>query len=694
MVKKEDDILIKGGNMEQIIFHIIFKHVKDLVFIMEVEEGNRFRYAFANQNALLHADVTAQCLGKTLEEVLPEEKAKLLQSYYRRAAQSGKIISFHDEVEISSNCKVFGETILTPVKDGVGKVIYIVGVTRDVTQSFKEKRLLMESEQKYRSIVDHSLDGVLSINLSGDILEVNPAAVRMTGYNEELLKQMDISVLFHPEDLPTFRNMIFQTHYGLAMESFDCRFRKRNKQFISVQIKTVPIIIHSQIEGVYVIIRDISEQAKTAEIIKYMAFHDQLTGILNRRALLEKLDVLLKGKKEKEFSLFSMDLDRFKLLNDTIGHLAGDVILKQVAERLSGIHSSGAEVFRQGGDEFVILLHNSSRHDAGLFAQKILAAFSDSFYHDSKEYYLSPSIGISVYPYDGKNAETLIKNANEALYRVKEKGKAHFQFYCPDMNKFNTNVIALETQLRKAAERGEFKLHYQPQVNLRTKEVESMEALLRWDNPELGSVSPGEFIPVAEDTGLIVPIGNWVIQEACKQIQEWRGLCKNGVRVAVNISPKQFLQLDLLNIIEKSLNTFNIPPHLLEIEITEGAMQDTKEAIPILKKMKDLGLIISVDDFGTGYSSLNYLKQFPIDILKIDQSFVKDLPNSNKDAAIISSIIHLGRSLGLEVIAEGVEEECQAEFLKKGNCDKAQGYFFARPMPACSAEKIILEAYQ
>ena len=323
---------------------------------------------------------------------------------------------------------------------------------------------------------------------------------------------------------------------------------------------------------------------------------------------------------------------------------------------------------------------------AGNFAQKVLARFTESFYFNSQEYYITPSIGISIFPNDGKDAEALIKNADEALYSVKEKGKAHYQFYRADMNSSGVNIIALEAHLRKAIERDELELYYQPQIHLFTNEIASFEALLRWDNSELGFISPAEFIPLAEDTGLIIPIGNWVIDQACSQIKDWSERTGKPIRVAVNISPKQFSQPDLVRIIKHAIDQYQIPPSLLEIEITEGAMQDTKETIPILKRLKELGITISVDDFGTGYSSLSYLKEFPIDILKIDQSFVRDIMYNEKDAAIIKSIIHLGRSLGMEVIAEGVEEQNQVDFLIGVNCEKAQGFFFARPIKAEEAE--------
>ncbi len=685
---------LASTKIEQMISDIIFKHVKDLVFIMKVEPGNQFRYLFANENGLIHAGMAAHDIGRTMDEVLPQGHLNPLKNHYIKAVKEGVEVVFHDEVDLENDRQVLGETLLTPIKAADGKVQYVVAVTRDMTENFKEKNRLIDSEQRYRSLIDHNLDAVFSIDLKGKILDVNPAAQLLTGYTVKQLKSKKISGLICESDLPTFNEVLSDTKMGNAKESLDCRFMHRKGNFLTVHLKTIPIVIHSEIKGMYIIIRDLSEQAKSTELIKYMAFHDQLTGLRNRRALLDQLDSLVKNVKKQraEFALLFLDIDRFKYLNDTLGHLVGDQILKQVAHRLIDIQKENCTVYRQGGDEFIIVLEKTGRNGAGEFAQKVLCRFNESFYFNSQEYYITPSIGISLFPNDGKDAETLIKYADEALYSVKEKGKAHYQFYRSDMQSTGVNVITLEAHLRKAIERNELELYYQPQINLVTNEISSFEALLRWNNSELGFISPAEFIPLAEDTGLIIPIGNWVIDRACFQIKEWTKKTGKPIRIAINISPKQFMQLDLVRVIKNSIEKHSIDPSLLEIEITEGAMQDTKETIPILKRLKDLGIKISVDDFGTGYSSLSYLKQFPIDVLKIDQSFIRDIKYSGKDAAIITTIIHLGNSLGMEVIAEGVEEQSQVDFLTNADCEKAQGYFFARPLKAEEAEeKFILK---
>lgn len=678
--------------VERIIFNLIFNYVKHMVYVMKIEQGPHFRYLFVNEMGLTYAGLTEAAIGKRMEEVLPRERYIEIKKEYERVHKTKDTVTYSDQILFPNGKMGYTESLLTPIKDENNEIAYIVAVTRDVTELVEEKNLLINAEQKYRSIVDHNLDGVFTISLEGKILEVNPAGQALSGYTEKQMTQRSIFDLIHDVEVQGFRDLFNKTLSGVALESFDCRFTHSKGYSFSTQIKTIPIVINSEIMGVYVIARDISEQAENAETIKYMAFHDHLTGLFNRRALLDDLEELIKKYKNSgTFALLSIDLDRFKYLNDTLGHIAGDQVLIQVAERLSEYSKDNIKVYRQGGDEFSILFEGN-RTGATQLAQKILSLFAKSFYLHYQEYFISPSIGISMYPHDGKNTETMIKNADEALFRVKERGKAHFQFYRSEMSSAVSHIVSLETHLRKALAKDEFLLYFQPQVNLQDGSINSFEALIRWNSRELGMISPADFIPLAEDTGLIIPIGNWVIDTACKQIKEWTSLGEHGIKIAINISPKQFMQPKLVETIKESIRKYEIEPSLLEIEITEGAMQDTKDTSPILNSLKELGVTISIDDFGTGYSSLNYIKQFPIDVLKIDQSFVRDVIESEKDAAITTTIIHLANSLGLEVVAEGIEEKEQADFLKNANCHKGQGYLFSKPISAQDVKSTIFDS--
>lgn len=681
-----------SNKMQKILFEMIFQYATDMVYLMKVEDGPQFRYLFVNESGLKTAKMSFASIGKTLQEALPFEQAFPLQLEYEKIITHKNTLVYSDSFYTEDGVLVYGETILTPVNDENNTIRYIVAITRDVTEKYREKNKLLESEQRYRSIVDNNLDAILSIGLDGKLIEANPAAAKLTGYTEKQMVKRSIYDFIADRDLASFKSILEKSATGYALESLDSRLVHSKGHFLDVHLKTVPIVVNQEITGIYIICRDISEQAKNVETIKFMILHDQLTGLRNRRALIDDLNknISISAKEKKAFSLISIDLDRFKYLNDTLGHLVGDEILKGVSQRLLTYKSNHCFVYRQGGDEFNLLLLNKNRKETSQFVQDLIHDFSKSFYFNSQEYFISPSIGVSIYPSDGKDAETLIKNADEALYRVKERGRGHYQFYRSDMNAVLTNVVALETHLRKAIDLDELTLFFQPQINLGTGEIQSFEALLRWHNEELGMISPNLFIPLAEDTGLMVPIGNWVIEKACQQIREWNLSGYSGFRIAVNISPKQFQQPNLVGFISQMLRKYDVHPASLEIEITEGAMQDTGEAIPILQKIKQLGIKISVDDFGTGYSSLSYLKKFPIDVLKIDQSFIRDLFNDDKDAAITSTIIHLGQSLGMEVIAEGVETVQQVEFLVNANCHKAQGFYYAKPIPPKEIEQRFL----
>lgn len=374
-----------------------------------------------------------------------------------------------------------------------------------------------------------------------------------------------------------------------------------------------------------------------------------------------------------------------------MGHSAGDVLLQQVSERLTSVLRGTDTVARHGGDEFILIIGAGDDTELNVnVIQRIMDALAEPILVNSQEFFVTSSLGISVYPDDGTESESLIKHADVAMYRAKELGRNNYQFYSADLNHKALDRLKLEKDLRLALERDEFTLHYQPQISLDDGTLGGMEALIRWNHPTLGAISPGRFISLAEETGLIVPIGYWVIRSACQQNKLWQKAGFPRVRVAVNMSARQFAEKNLVDTIVDILATTELDPQYLEIEITEGmVMQNVEYAIGVLSALKKIGIHVSIDDFGTGYSSLAYLKRFPIDMLKIDQSFVRDIADDADDAAIVRAIISLSHSLRLKVIAEGVENEVQLDFLRANHCDQVQGYYFSKPLPALEMEKFL-----
>jgi diguanylate cyclase len=420
--------------------------------------------------------------------------------------------------------------------------------------------------------------------------------------------------------------------------------------------------------------------------LAHLAHYDVLTDLPNRILLLDRLNLAIElaGRQGWHLALMFMDLDQFKHINDSLGHTVGDHLLKSVAQRLSGCARHSDTISRQGGDEFVMLLpFISSVEDATLCAQKMLAALDLPHHIDGHDLHISVSIGISIYPNDGKDAETLLKSADTAMYYAKENGRNNYKFFEQDMNARAVQRHSIETSLRRALERQEFVLYYQPKVNLQTGTIVGVEALIRWQHPERGLLPPALFIPIAEDCGLILPIGRWVLREACLQIRAWRQSGLPPITVAVNTSALEFRAKGFIEGIRATLEDTGLEPCYLELELTESVlMRDADFTHSMLNELSDLGIKLAIDDFGTGYSSLSYLRQFPIDTLKIDQSFVNQMTSSPDDASIVSAVISMSKSLNQRVIAEGVETPEQYAFLLAQNCDEGQGYYFARPVAA------------
>lgn len=424
---------------------------------------------------------------------------------------------------------------------------------------------------------------------------------------------------------------------------------------------------------------------RAKEKINFMAYHDALTGLPNRR--LFDLRVLAavgdtKADKGEKLCLMFLDLDRFKIVNDSLGHTMGDRLLKYVSEKLKKCVGNEALISRQGGDEFAILLEHTSKEKAKSVAERILQTMSELFVIDGTEIYVTTSVGMSFYPDDGEDVGVLLSKADVAMYQAKRQGRNNYQTYDLVLDRKALEKLQIENELRKALERNEFELHYQPIVNLCVNKVIGAEALLRWNNEKCGNVPPNQFIPIAEETGLIVQIGEWVLKTALLQLKSWREQGMDPLTISVNLSIRQFYQPNLIQMVRENLQETGVDPGCLTIEVTESMTMDVEAASFILHELKKLGVNISIDDFGTGYSSLNYLKRFPIDYLKIDRSFIQDIAKSKSDENIATTIILMAHNLGLSVIAEGVETQEQLKLLKQHKCHEAQGYYFSKPVPA------------
>lgn len=453
-----------------------------------------------------------------------------------------------------------------------------------------------------------------------------------------------------------------------------------------------------QIVGAFAQFRDITERYNTQKQINYLAYHDDLTDLPNRRFFIMHIDELLRQgvKEDSIFAVMFLDLDSFKKINDTLGHNNGDALLKLAAERLKACcQSPNKLVSRMGGDEFTILLEEiTDRTEAIHVAEEIIKAFEKPFAVDGYEFYITASIGIAFYPQDGQSVESLMKNADIALYRMKEDGKNNFNIFKPIPNSGGIERLTLENSIRKALQQNEFVLYYQPQINTLTGEIIGTEALVRWNHPTQGLIPPAKFIPLAEETGLIVPLGEWVLETACRQNQIWIEKGYAPMSISVNLSSRQFSKPNLVETIKEILRETRIDPHYLELEITESMTTNVEVTVEVLAKLKELGIQICIDDFGTGYSNLYYLKVFSIDRLKIDRSFVRDIMTDSNDADIVATIIAMAHNLGINVIAEGVETKDQLDFLRSQNCHEVQGFYYHQPLPAEQMEQLLMKAKQ
>jgi len=662
--------------------HSLYQSILDALPINIFLEDPDGRTIYANKQVCISNGVSLnEIVGKTIFDYFPREIAELNRAYDLEVWEKKQLITkeFLSGYKGEEHHMFSGKTIIHVSESDEE---FLLGFALEITDRVRAENRLKESEEKFRSLIEQAGDSFFLIGTDGMFSEINPTACEVLNYTKEELLAMKTEMVF--SKLPEKIKHLKIDSNGDASDNFEDLMIGKNETQVPVDIN-IRLINIGKKEMYFALCRDIRDKKRAEAQIKHMAFHDALTGLPNRWAIQSFLEEQISKRTVSSAMLgfILLDLDYFKVVNDSLGHEAGDLLLKEVSTRLqAATENREVKMARFGGDEFIILIPGlSSEDEIRLICDRIMEVMADPYLIKGQKLNISTSMGISFYPKDGTDIDSLIKSADLAMYGSKEQGRSCYSLYHPAMKHHANKRMDLEILLRNALAENEFILHYQPKVDLNTGEIYGMEALIRWENKLGQLVFPDDFIPIAEETGLIIPIGEWVIQEACKQCKEWQDLGYEGLTISVNLSPKQFQRQNLVEMITTVLEETGLSPSSLELELTEGmVMRNPEEAVLVLKKLKQIGIKLTIDDFGTGFSSLSYLKLFPIDTLKIDRSFMANIERDEADATIAAAVISLAHSLKINVVAEGVENGRQYDFLLNSSCDFAQGYYISRPV--------------
>lgn len=637
-----------------------------------------------------------------VEEVLTEETFVLLEDYIRQQPDWSDIpvliLTYHgaDSPALKAELPRLGKVSLLerPVRTTAFISAAKAALRGRMRQyQFRASQLqLIESEQRFKSLFEHHPDGIFIRDLTGKFVSANKALENMLGYSVAELQNTAVTSMVVPEQAEEVSHYFEEAKQGHP-QKFKARIIRSDGTVIEVEAAYLPLVIDGKITGVHGIARDVTEAKMYQRQIEHLATHDALTGLLNRYSLYDRLEhaIACSRRDNTQTGVLFMDLNRFKQINDSLGHDKGDMLLEEIARRIKHSVREGDTVARLGGDEFVIVMENvHDIEEMARVADIVLGNISKTIYLDSHELSVTTSIGASVFPKDGENVSMLLKHADLAMYQAKEMGSGSFRFYDPYMNIKILERLLTENALRKALDNNEFVLHYQPRVRMEDKKIVGVEALVRWNHPERGLIPPIDFIPLAEEIGLIHALGDWVLETACQQNKRWQEAGLPPIKVAVNLSAQQLSGASIKNKVQDVLAKTGLDSQFLELEITETSlMQNVDSTLTILQDIRDIGVSVSIDDFGIGYSSLTHLKRLPVDTLKIDKSFIHDILDDRDDAAIVSATIALAHHMRLKVIAEGVTSMDEIRLLAELECDELQGYFFSEALPPQQLEDLL-----